>query len=98
MVDVLGIDHDSRPNSSGEGVLLARHDQQMDMVIHQTASPWLQMVFTAISDKGIAIEAAVFVVEKDRDAIVPPLGYIMRIIHSNCTAILGMREMVVSCS
>ena len=43
------------------------------------------MVFTAISDKGIAIEATVFVVEKDRDAIVPPLGYIMRIIHSNCT-------------
>ncbi len=53
------------------------------MIVHQAIGPYLHTVLSAVVYEALQVIIAPFIVKKDRTAVVPPLGHMMRIIHNH---------------
>jgi len=52
----------------------------MDVVCHQTVSPYLNLISAAIIPQRFYVKSPVPIVKKDIGAVVTSLGYVMRLL------------------
>lgn len=78
-VEILGIDLVGQSDPARKRGFILRHGEQMEVVVHQTIGPNLQVILLCIVRQKFEIGLPVFIVEEDRSAIIAALRNVMRI-------------------
>jgi len=82
-VKIPGINLICQTDAARQRVFFLGHSQQMDMVVHQAVSPYLQRKFTGVFEEQLQIGLTILIVKKSGGTVVASLRDVMGISGSD---------------